>query len=58
MLAERQVAATMKAAGAKNVTPPTFDGELAKVDRLLDQEPQRHYDDEQAALIAALGLGV
>lgn len=57
MLTERHVAAVMHAAGAKRVTAPTFDGERAKLDRLLDEAPQRRYSDEQAALIAALGLG-
>jgi hypothetical protein len=58
VLAERQVAATMAAAGAKRVEVPTFEGERARLDRMLDEQPTRRvYDAEQAALIAALGLG-
>ncbi len=56
VLVERQVAAVMTAAGAKRVAVPTFDSERAKLDRLLSEEPRRRYDDEQASLIAALGL--
>jgi hypothetical protein len=57
VLTERHVAAVMLAAGAKKVTVPTFDGERAKLDRLLDEAPRKRYGQEQAALIAALGLG-
>jgi predicted metal-dependent hydrolase len=57
VLAERHVAAVMKAAGAKQVTVPTFEGEKERLDRLLDEQPRRQYDEEQAALIAAIGLG-
>jgi len=57
VLVERQVAAVMLAAGSKKVTVPTFDAERGKLDRLLDQQPRREYEPEQAALIAALGLG-
>jgi hypothetical protein len=59
VIAERQVAAVMAAAGAKRVEVPTFDAERARLDRLLDDQPtpRRVYDPEQAALIAALGLG-
>jgi hypothetical protein len=57
VLTERHVAAVMAAAGAKGVTVPTFETERARVDRLLEAAPRREYDPEQAALIAALGLG-
>jgi hypothetical protein len=36
---------------------PTFETERAKVDRLLTAAKRREYEPEQAALIAALGLG-
>jgi hypothetical protein len=58
VLAERHVAAVMAAAGAKKVTVPTFETERGKLDRLLGEGPERRQrDPEQAALIAALGLG-
>jgi hypothetical protein len=57
VLNERQVAMIAKLGGAKKVTPPTFETERHKVDRLLEVAPRREYDEEQAALIAALGLG-
>lgn len=57
VLTERHVAAVMQTVSAKRVPAPTFDSELAKLDRLLQEAPERHYDDEQRALIAALGLG-
>jgi hypothetical protein len=58
VLVERQVAAVMLAAGSKKkITVPTFETERGKLDRLLDQQPRREYEPEQAALIAALGLG-
>lgn len=57
VLAERQVAMIAQLGGAKGVTVPTFDVERAKVDRLLEEAPRREYEPEQAALIAALGLG-
>ncbi len=56
VLNERQVAIVAKLGGAKRVTVPTFDEERRKVDRLLDLAPRRQYGEEQAALIAALGL--
>jgi hypothetical protein len=57
VLAERHVAAVMLAAGAKGIRMPTFETERAKVDRLLTAAKRREYEPEQAALIAALGLG-
>jgi hypothetical protein len=57
VLAERQVAVAAKVGGAKNVTVPTFEAEKAKLDRLLDVAERRVYSEEQAQLIAALGLG-
>lgn len=59
VLAERHVAAVMAAAGAKRVEVPTFESERAKVDRWLEVAPERRRErnPEQAALIAALGLG-
>jgi len=56
VLAERQVAVAAKVGGAKNVALPTFEGERDKLDRLLDDQPRRQYGEEQAQLIAALGL--
>jgi hypothetical protein len=47
----------MLAAGAKGVRMPAFETERAKVDRLLTAAKRREYEPEQAALIAALGLG-
>ncbi len=57
VLNERQVAIVAKLGGAKNVKLPTFETERHKVDRLLEVAPRREYSEEQAALIAALGLG-
>ena len=57
VLNERQVAALARLSGAKRVTLPTFDAERAKLDRLLGTEQRRSYSPEQAAMIAALGLG-
>lgn len=57
VLNERQVAVLAKLGGAKRVKVPTFDEERTKLDRLLGTAPRRQYDPEQAALIAALGLG-
>lgn len=56
VLAERQVAAIMRAGGAKRAVAPTFDAERARLDRLLDVAPRRSYPPAQARLIAALGL--
>jgi hypothetical protein len=56
VLNERQVAVIAKLGGEKG-SLPTFDGERAKLDRLLVEEPRKRYGPEQAALIAALGLG-
>ena len=57
VLVERQCALLAQLGGAKRVTVPTFDGEKQKLDRLLGAEPRRQYSPEQAAMIAALGLG-
>jgi hypothetical protein len=57
VLVERQVAIAAQAAGAKGVDVPTFDSERARLDGMLGEAPRRRYSDEQAALIAALGLG-
>jgi hypothetical protein len=57
VLNERQCALLAQLGGQKNVRTPRFDQELARVNALLADEPRRTYDDEQAALIAALGLG-
>jgi hypothetical protein len=57
VLVERQVAALYAVNSTKKVPVPTFDSERAKVDRLLEQTKRREYEPEQAALIAALGLG-
>jgi hypothetical protein len=57
VLNERHVAAVHVAAGAKGITLPTFDSERARLDAMLDDAPRRQYPAEQAALIAALGLG-
>jgi hypothetical protein len=57
VLTERQVAAVVQTRSQKKITAPTFDSERAKLDRLLEEAPHREYDDEQRALIAALGLG-
>jgi hypothetical protein len=59
VLAERQVAATMKAAGAKRVDVPAFDRLKARIDRELgaDLTRRRVYDQETSELLAAIGLG-
>jgi hypothetical protein len=57
VLNERQVAVVAKLGGAKGVRVPVFEEEKARLDRLLGTGPRRHYPPEQAALIAALGLG-
>jgi hypothetical protein len=57
VLNERQVAMVAKIGGAKRAELPTFDQEKAKVDRMLCDVPRRRYPADQAALIAALGLG-
>lgn len=57
MLNERQVAVVAKLGGDKQATLPTFEEEKARLDRLLGEAPRRAYPPEQAALIAALGLG-
>jgi hypothetical protein len=57
VLNERQVAVVAQLGGAKRVTLPTFETERHKVDRLLEVAPRREYSEEQAQLIAALGLG-
>lgn len=57
VLAERHVAAVMLAAGSKKARVPTFENELHRLDRVLEAVPGRQYGEEQAALIAALGLG-
>ena len=57
VLNERHVAAVMRAAGSKRGEVPTFDGHKAKLDALLGDRPRRQYPAEQAALIAAVGLG-
>jgi hypothetical protein len=57
VLNERQVAVLAKIGGAKKVKVPTFEGERAKLDRLLGTEPRRTYSPEQQAMIDALGLG-
>lgn len=56
VLAERHVAAVMRAAGSKSARAPTFADERARLDRLLDVAPRRTYPPDQARLIAALGL--
>lgn len=56
VLNERQVAMVAKLGGDKGKVP-TFEAERAKVDRLLTAAKRREYEPEQAALIAALGLG-
>lgn len=56
VLNERQVAMIAKLGGAKIAELPTFETERDRLDRLLSDEPRKQYDDEQAALIAALGL--
>jgi hypothetical protein len=56
VLNERQVALLAQLGGQK-AAPPTFENERGKLDRLLEQAPRKRYDTEQAALIAALGLG-
>jgi hypothetical protein len=57
VLNERQVAVVAKLGGSKTAQLPVFEQEKAKLDRLLGTTPRRQYDPEQAALIAALGLG-
>jgi hypothetical protein len=58
VLTERQIAAVMAVNSTKKVTLPTFEAERARLDRLLGEGPERRErDPEQAALIAALGLG-
>lgn len=57
VLNERQVAVLAKLGGDKKARVPTFEQERAKLDRLLGTEPRRQYSPEQAAMIAALGLG-
>jgi hypothetical protein len=57
VLNERQVAVVAKLGGSKTATLPEFGAEKAKLDRLLGTEPRRQYSPEQAAMIAALGLG-
>lgn len=56
VIAERQVAATMKAGGAKDVDVPTFEAERQRLDRALGQAERKYRDPEQQALIDALGL--
>lgn len=58
VLVERQVAATLKAGGAKGVEVPTFAAEVARLERLLaEDEGRKRRDPEQQALLDALGLG-
>jgi len=57
VLSERQVAMVARIGGAKKADLPTFDTEKAKVDRMIADVPRRQYPPDQAALIAALGLG-
>jgi hypothetical protein len=57
VLTERHVAAVMQTINSRKVAAPTFETELQKLDRLLQEAPRKQYDGEQAALIAALGLG-
>jgi hypothetical protein len=57
VLNERQVAVLAKLGGDRRAAIPTFEGEKAKLDRLLDLGERRQYSDEQAQMIAALGLG-
>jgi hypothetical protein len=56
VLNERHVAVVAKLGGDTTAQLPTFAGELARLDRLLEDRPRRRYGAEQAALIAALGL--
>lgn len=58
VLTERHIAAVFAVNSTKKVTLPTFESERGKLDRLLGEGPERRErDPEQAALIAALGLG-
>jgi hypothetical protein len=57
VLTERQCTLLAKLGGDKTAKVPTFDGELDRLDRLLQVAPEKQYDEEQRALIAALGLG-
>jgi hypothetical protein len=57
VLNERQVAVVAKLGGSKKAQLPVFEVEKAKLDRLLGTAPRRQYTPEQAAMIAALGLG-
>jgi hypothetical protein len=56
VIAERQVAVIAKLGGDKRAKLPTFDGERAKLDRLLELHERKRYPRAQAELIAALGL--
>jgi hypothetical protein len=57
VLNERQVAVLAQLGGAKQVTVPEFGEQRTQLDRLLGTAPRRQYPPEQAAMIAALGLG-
>jgi hypothetical protein len=57
VLNERQCALIAKLGGDRKATVPVFEQEKAKLDRLLGAAPRRQYSEEQAAMIAALGLG-
>lgn len=57
VLNERQVAVIARLGGDRKARIPVFEQEKAKLDRLLGDAPRRHYPPEQAAMIAALGLG-
>lgn len=54
VLAERQVAAVLIAAGAKKVNMPSLDEEWAKLDAALQGEPDD--DPERRDFLAAFGL--
>lgn len=59
VLAERHVAAVMRAAGAKRVQVPTWENYRARLDRELgaDLHTRRTYDTDTEELITAVGLG-
>lgn len=58
VLNERQCALLARLGGDKRARLPAFDEEKTRLDRALGaDERRRTYDEDTAALIAAVGLG-
>ena len=56
VLAERQLAATLVAGGAKVPEPQTFEQARAAFERALLGEPKQNVDPEKLELMRALGV--